>query len=99
MNRLMSAGVAALVLTALATSPTGQTVYPTGATIYEPDRSWNGFTVLSPLGTAFPAGYDSLEYTPDVNSGNTPILKWAVAAKHIGNVPATRSGSENYTGP
>ena len=26
-----------------------QTVYPTGTTIYDPDRSWNGFTVLSPL--------------------------------------------------
>jgi hypothetical protein len=27
------------------------TVYPTGTTIYEPDKAWNGFTVLSPLGT------------------------------------------------
>jgi hypothetical protein len=26
-------------------------VYPTGTTIYDPDRSWNGFTVLSPLAT------------------------------------------------
>ncbi|HLG56613.1 MAG TPA: hypothetical protein VI485_14845 [Vicinamibacterales bacterium] len=26
-------------------------VYPTGTTIYDPDRSWNGYTVLSPLGT------------------------------------------------
>jgi hypothetical protein len=26
-------------------------VYPTGTTIYQPDRSWNGYTVLSPLGT------------------------------------------------
>src|SRR5687767_10133050 len=31
--------------------PSAQTVYPTGTTIYDPDRSWNGFTVLSPLGT------------------------------------------------
>ena len=51
MIRLTSACVAALVMSALATSPTGQTVYPTGTTIYDPDRSWNGFTVLSPLGT------------------------------------------------
>ena len=28
-----------------------QSVYPTGTTIYQPDRSWNGYTVLSPLGT------------------------------------------------
>ena len=27
------------------------TVFPTGTTIYEPDKAWNGFTVLSPLGT------------------------------------------------
>lgn len=26
-------------------------VFPTGTTIYRPDRAWNGFTVLSPLGT------------------------------------------------
>jgi hypothetical protein len=26
-----------------------QSVYPTGTTIYDPDRAWNGFTVLSPL--------------------------------------------------
>lgn len=27
------------------------TVYPTGTTIYRPDKAWSGFTVLSPLGT------------------------------------------------
>src|SRR6188508_617248 len=51
MNRLTAASAAALVLYALATRPTAQTVYPTGTTIYDPDKSWNGFTVLSPLGT------------------------------------------------
>ena len=28
-----------------------QSVYPTGTTIYDPDKAWNGYTVLSPLGT------------------------------------------------
>jgi hypothetical protein len=28
-----------------------QYVYPTGTTIYDPDRAWNGYTVLSPLAT------------------------------------------------
>jgi len=51
MNRLTTACVAALVLYALAMRPAAQTVYPTGTTIYDPDKSWNGFTVLSPLGT------------------------------------------------
>jgi hypothetical protein len=41
----------ALAVSLLATGPAAQTVYPTGTTIYDPDRSWNGFTVLSPLGT------------------------------------------------
>ena len=27
------------------------TVYPTGVTIYDPARTWNGYTVLSPLAT------------------------------------------------
>lgn len=40
---------AILVLAVALTS--AQTVYPTGTTIYDPDRAWNGFTVLSPLQT------------------------------------------------
>jgi hypothetical protein len=51
MTRLTSACVAAVVLYAFAPSPAAQTVYPTGTTIYDPARAWNGFTVLSPLGT------------------------------------------------
>jgi len=50
MTRLMPvcAAIAALVLSS---GPSAQTVYPTGTTIYDPERAWNGFTVLSPLGT------------------------------------------------
>ena len=51
MTRLTCAYVAALVLYTLAPSPSAQTVYPTGTTIYDPARAWSGFTVLSPLGT------------------------------------------------
>jgi hypothetical protein len=28
-----------------------QTVYPTGTTIFDPSRTWSGYTVLSPLNT------------------------------------------------
>lgn len=42
-------GLAACVLAG--SSLASPTVYPTGATIYQPDQAWNGFTVLSPLGT------------------------------------------------
>ncbi|HEX5108739.1 MAG TPA: aryl-sulfate sulfotransferase [Vicinamibacterales bacterium] len=41
---------AALIL-ASALAVSGQSVYPTGTTIYEPARAWSGFTVLSPLNT------------------------------------------------
>lgn len=50
MTRLTLSG-AALAAFSLVVAPAAQTVYPTGTTIYDPDRAWNGFTVLSPLGT------------------------------------------------
>jgi hypothetical protein len=49
MTRPTFACAAIIVSCALTPSPTAQSVYPTGTTIYDPDRSWNGFTVLSPL--------------------------------------------------
>jgi hypothetical protein len=51
MRRLACACVAAIVVYALVLSLAAQTVYPTGTTIYDPDRAWNGYTVLSPLQT------------------------------------------------
>ena len=45
------AGAAAVVVPVLAVTLTAQSVYPTGTTIYDPDRAWNGYTVLSPLQT------------------------------------------------
>ena len=51
MTRLTCACAAALVMYAFAPGLTGQSVYPTGTTIYDPDRAWNGYTVLSPLAT------------------------------------------------
>ena len=49
MSRLTCA--CAVVVSACALSLAAQSVYPTGTTIYDPDRAWNGYTVLSPLGT------------------------------------------------
>ena len=44
---------AALLLAALAAGPAAAapTVYPTGTTIYQPDKTFNGYTVLTTLGT------------------------------------------------
>jgi outer membrane protein assembly factor BamB len=48
-ERMRWVGVLAIVLCATSVS-SAPTVYPTGTTIYDPDRSWNGYTVLTPLG-------------------------------------------------
>jgi hypothetical protein len=42
---------AAVFSCALAVIAVAQSVYPTGTTIYDTTRAWNGYTVLSPLGT------------------------------------------------
>jgi hypothetical protein len=49
--RLLRWGAPAVALLAAGPMAASPTVYPTGATIYQPDKAWNGFTVLSPLGT------------------------------------------------
>ncbi len=50
MTRLACACTAAILVHVVAL-PRAQSVYPTGTTIYDPDRAWNGYTVLSPLAT------------------------------------------------
>jgi hypothetical protein len=47
MKRL--ACLCAIALCVFALKPRAQTVFPTGTTIYDPDKAWSGFTVLSPL--------------------------------------------------
>jgi Arylsulfotransferase (ASST) len=49
-TRLSCACAAALLVYAVAL-PRAQSVYPTGTTIYDPERAWSGYTVLSPLAT------------------------------------------------
>ena len=43
--------MARLILTLLAAAAlhAAPTVYPTGTTLYQPDKAWNGYTVLSIL--------------------------------------------------
>ncbi len=48
LRRLSPAAPAALLAAATWAAPS---VYPTGVTIYDPARTWNGYTVLSPLAT------------------------------------------------
>jgi hypothetical protein len=43
-------GAAAMTVTSVLVLA-GPSVFPTGTTIYDPTRTWNGYTVLSPLGT------------------------------------------------
>jgi hypothetical protein len=51
MARLPHLCAAAVLLLLLTLTFAAQTVYPTGTTIFDPARAWNGYTVLSPLGT------------------------------------------------
>ena len=45
------AWVVAVLTHAVAATLVAQSVFPTGTTIFDPDRAWSGFTVLSPLAT------------------------------------------------
>ena len=47
-NRAAFIAVVSIASTATQSAPS---VYPTGTTIYDPTRTWSGYTVLSPLGT------------------------------------------------
>ena len=51
MKTTLAYACAAGILVLVVALPRAQSVYPTGTTIYDPDRAWNGYTVLSPLGT------------------------------------------------
>src|SRR5215211_6527659 len=51
MRRLTCACVTAVAFHVLTASGGAQSVYPTGTTIFDPDRAWSGYTVLSPLQT------------------------------------------------
>jgi hypothetical protein len=77
MRRLTCACALLIALHALGSAPAAQSVYSTGTTIYDPDRSWNGFTVLSPLAThvvaasgARPPHQESLELIQRDFEGN-----------------------------
>src|SRR5688572_28243399 len=48
---MMGVRLLAVLAMAAATAHAAPSVYPTGVTIYDPARTWNGYTVLSPLAT------------------------------------------------
>src|SRR4026209_1451556 len=52
MTRILHMCAAALLLAVLPLTISAQSVSPTtGTTLYDPERAWSGYTVLSPLGT------------------------------------------------
>ena len=51
MKRVAYLGAVAFAVKAFVLSGAAQSVYPTGTTVYDPDRAWSGYTVLSPLAT------------------------------------------------
>lgn len=51
MSRALQRLAAVLLVAASVLAHAAPSVYPTGVTIYDPSQTWNGFTVLSLLGT------------------------------------------------
>jgi hypothetical protein len=51
MTRCIEAVAGAVLALASAIVLAAPSIFPTGTTIYDPGRAWNGYTVLSPLGT------------------------------------------------
>lgn len=50
MNRLIAALAGLATVVAAAAALAAPSVYPTGTTIFDPELTWSGYTVLSPLG-------------------------------------------------
>src|SRR5215510_4205733 len=51
MNRSTHVSAVIILMLSSALTLAGQSVYPTGTTIYDPNQTWSGYTVLSPLRT------------------------------------------------
>jgi hypothetical protein len=49
MNAIRTLALAGLFIPFAATAPAAPSVFPTGVTLYRPDSTWNGYTVLSRL--------------------------------------------------
>jgi len=67
LTALSRACAAAAAAYAISATLVAQSVFPTGTTIFDPDRAWAGFTVLSPLAT--PA-------VPVIDMNGTIVKRW-----------------------
>src|SRR6516162_3066100 len=101
MTRPTRASAAAIFLYAFGLTMVGQSVYPTGTTIYDPARAWSGYTVLSPLGTPAAVVIDMngnvvKQWTGFVNSAGGParIFPNCVVMGANGNNPPHQESTE-----
>ena len=97
MTRATFACATAIVVHAFALT-FAQSVYPTGTTIYDPDRTWSGYTVLSPLATQAVLVIDMngnvVKRWDDYNNsagGPARVLPGGVVVAASGAAPSTRS--------
>ena len=65
--RLIRAAAAVILACAVSGALLAQTVFPTGTTIFDPERTWSGFTVLSPLAT---------QAVPVIDMNGTIVKRW-----------------------
>src|SRR6476660_5201473 len=64
---LTRASAAAVLSYAVTATLVAQSVFPTGTTIFDPERTWSGFTVLSPLAT---------QAVPVIDMNGTIVKRW-----------------------
>jgi hypothetical protein len=67
LTRLRAVCLPAVLASVAAATLMAQSVFPTGTTIFDPDRTWSGFTVLSPLAT---------EAVPVIDMNGTIVKRW-----------------------
>jgi hypothetical protein len=102
MMRRLNHALTAIALThLLSLTLTAQSVYPTGTTIYDPERAWSGYTVLSPLGVQAVVVIDmngnvAKEWRGFVNSAGGParILPGGLAIAASGSRPPHQESLE-----
>jgi arylsulfotransferase ASST len=67
LTRLRAVCVPAVLAFVAAATLMAQSVFPTGTTIFDPDRTWSGFTVLSPL---------AMQAVPVIDMNGTIVKRW-----------------------
>ncbi len=111
MNRILATALISLGMGTTVFLHAWPTVYPTGTTIYKPDKAYNGYTLYAPLGNGgrdFQAGSEPFEipgviYLIDMNGNivhewKTPFRAWFGRILPNGNLLVACSDGKKIPG-